>query len=117
MLGLEIRHGSRGVTTSGLIDTGADHTLINKEWAKALGIDWKSGTKTSSIGIAGNPTTIYLHEIEIEIPRLANSKQIIPVGFIDSPNVGILLGQVGFFDNFKITFERYKNFFEVEVKP
>ncbi|MEX0737618.1 MAG: hypothetical protein WD182_09275, partial [Bacteroidota bacterium] len=102
---------------SGLIDTGADHTLINKLWAKALGVEWKGGVKTSSYGISGSPNDIYLHEVEIEIPRLSNSRRTILVGFIDSKNVGILLGQVGFFDNFKVTFQRYNNLFEVEAKP
>jgi len=35
------------------------------------------------------------------------------VGFTHSNGVGALVGQKGFFDNFQITFERYKNRFDI----
>jgi len=114
-LGIELFYGSRSVSTIGHIDTGADHTLINKEFAKQLGLDWKSGVKTKSIGIVGNPVDVYLNEIELEVARLPGSRYKIVAGFIESRNVAILLGQVGFFDNLKITFERSKNRFAIET--
>lgn len=39
----------------------------------------------------------------------------IPVGFIDSPSVNVLLGQIGFFDKNKIKFER--DHFSFEITP
>jgi hypothetical protein len=100
-----------------LIDSGADGILINKEWAKALGIDWQFGTSGSAGGIVGTSVPIFYHDIEMEVEGLPQSLAKVNVGFIDSPNVGILLGQIGFFDNFKVSFERYNNFFEVDLKP
>ncbi len=37
----------------------------------------------------------------------------VPVGFIDSPSVNGLLGQIGFFDLHKIKFERDHDSFEI----
>jgi len=42
-----------------------------------------------------------------------NKKIKIPVGFINSDSVGLLLGQEGFFDNYRIKFERDHNVFEI----
>ena len=100
----------------GHIDTGADEILINNAWAKALGIDWSKGIRAQTKGIAGGFEKTYLHEIGIEINGLPNSRKLVRVALINSPNVGVLLGQIGFFDNFKVSFERFSGFFDVEPK-
>lgn len=52
---------------------------------------------------------------EIEIQIIGIDKKVkIPVAFIDSKSVDALLGQLGFFDYFKITFEKYNNTFEIK---
>ena len=115
MLGVEISFGFKKVMVQGLLDTGADHTLINKQWAKVLGIDWKKGKPSFASGIIGYPAPVFLHEIYLEVLRLPNSKKLITAGFIDSPKVSTLLGQVGFFDHFKVSFDRSNNLFEVDL--
>jgi hypothetical protein len=115
MLGVEISYGSRAVMVNGHLDTGADHTLINKSWAKQLGIEWKTGRLSYVTGIVGNPVPVYLHEIYIEVLRLPSSKIPVTAAFIDSPRVGTLLGQAGFFDHFKVTFDRLHNSFEIDL--
>jgi hypothetical protein len=91
--------------------------VINAEFGKQLGIDLDKCSRALTGGIVGEPVTTYVAEIDIEIANFPNSQKTVKVEFIKSKNVPILLGQHGFFDNFKVTFERFNNFFEVDLKP
>ena len=62
-------------------------------------------------GIRGKFIKRPMVEVEVKIEHLDSS--MIPVGFIDSPHVGALLGQEGFFDGHRIKFEKDHNIFEV----
>ena len=115
LLGIELSHGVKTIPVKGIIDTGADYTLMNKQIAEQLGIAWDTGRKSPTMGITGTAVVAYIHDVEIEIIRLKNSKRKIPVAFIDSANVGILLGQIGFFDNFLVRFDYPKKIFAVEL--
>lgn len=116
LINVIISYGAISITTRALIDSGADINLINAQFAKLLGFDFKSGLKTSLKGIVNQSIDVYKHILELEIPRLTTKKTSMEFGFIDSSTVGILLGQKGFFDIFKITFEKYNNYFTIEEK-
>lgn len=94
-----------------LIDSGADRSLFHREIADYLGIDLTHAERRKTIGITGESEALYA-EVEILIPGALKKKRI-PVGFIDTPYVSALLGQEGFFDLCRITFERYSNIFEI----
>lgn len=117
MLGVRIWRGQACVPFLALLDTGADLTLLNYSIAKTLLIDYKTGKKSSTAGITGVPVPIYVHELEIEVLGMPNSKVKTEVAFINAPNVSVLLGQRGFFEHFKATFELYNETFEIEPKP
>ena len=104
--------GPKGnVPTIALLDSGADYCLFNIEFAKQIGVDLKKCEKGQTIGVEGGKIDIYMTEVEIQIQHL--QKIIVPVGFIDSPSVTGLLGQVGFFDKNRIKFERDHDTFEI----
>lgn len=113
MVNIRLINGSRSRLQKALIDTGADFTLINSHIAKDLDINYKDGVLHKTTGIENNPIETYFHELEIEVPGLENSQFKTTVGFINSSSVGVLLGQKGFFDNFKVTFDKKDNFFEI----
>lgn len=50
--------------------------------------------------------------MEVGVEHISGRRRI-PVGFIDSQSVDILLGQEGFFDEFRIKFEKDHDTFEV----
>jgi len=93
-----------------LIDSGADRTLMNIEVAKELGIDLSRAKKSVVTGVTGQ-TEVFVMDVEVRPEYLEKVK--IPVSFIDSRFVGVLLGQDGFFDVHKIKFERDHNIFEI----
>ena len=93
-----------------LVDSGADYSIFSAEIAKYLGIDLERGRTSLVTGITGR-TSVVMVDVEVKIEHLDSS--MIPVGFIDSPHVGALLGQEGFFDGHRIKFEKDHNTFEV----
>jgi hypothetical protein len=97
----------------GLIDSGASETLINPEIGKILGVNITKGEKVVYAGIGGNVIG-YRRSLNI---RVGGSKEVhtIQCAFAPISRVGIdvLLGQIGFFDFYKIVFEKYKKQFEV----
>lgn len=113
-----IRHGSRAISRLlGHIDSGADAILVNKEWAKQLGIEWKDGARTAMLGIAGSGV-VYLHGgLELAVEAIPDSARKVRIAFIDSPSVSVLLGQEGFFDNFRVDFQKYNGLFELTPMP
>lgn len=93
-----------------LIDSGADRTLMNVEIAKALRIDLSKAKRSAVTGVTGQQE-VFVMDVEIKPEYLEKVK--IPVSFIDSEFVGVLLGQEGFFDAHKIKFEKDHNVFEI----
>ncbi|KKR79863.1 MAG: hypothetical protein UU24_C0001G0022 [Candidatus Nomurabacteria bacterium GW2011_GWA2_40_9] len=108
---VEIFGPTGNFSTIALLDSGADNCLFNIEYAKEIGIDLNKCTKTSTTGVEGDRTDVYLTEIYIQVKFLDKIK--IEVGFIDSRSVNGLLGQIGFFDLNRIKFERDHGTFEI----
>lgn len=115
LLEVKLISGTRSVRTTAHVDTGADGTIVNRSWASALGIDVKKGVRSSTMGISPVGIPTFIHQIDIEIINLPESRRTIEVEFIESRNVNVLLGQVGFFQNYKVGFNQKENYFEIEV--
>ena len=98
-----------------LVDSGASDTLLDPQVADVLGIDITTGERVV-YGVVGGTVVGYLHTLTI---RIANDRHTydVPCSFA-SPggDVMALLGQRGFFDHYKVTFEKYKNQFEIIAK-
>ncbi len=97
-----------------LIDSGADYSLFNIQVAKLAGLDLSKAEICPFVGIGGKQEipAYLLEDVEIKLEGI-NQKIKIPVGFIDSESVGLLLGQEGFFDNYRIKFEKDHDVFEI----
>lgn len=116
MLNICIVNGARSRMQKGLVDSGADHTLINASIAKDLRIDYENTTEIDqTTGIENRPIITYYHKIEIVIPGIDNSNFETKIGFVNSNSVGILIGQKGFFDKFIVNFNKKNNFFTVDL--
>lgn len=94
-----------------LVDSGADISLLNIGVAELLGIDLSKAVRGRTIGISGGQET-WLSTIEIQVEN-QEERITIPVQFIDSPHVDALLGQEGFFDHYRIKFEKDHDTFEI----
>jgi hypothetical protein len=98
-----------------LVDSGAGVTLINDQYAEAFGIDLEAGREVPVYGIENNPRPAYGHVLKIkiadELPEISTMCYFVP----DLPT-SVLLGEVGFFDAYKVEFQKYKNIFEITPK-
>ena len=104
MLQLTFFNGAKRQQVVCLVDSGADECLFHASIGRSLGIDIESGSYMKFNGIAGS-IEAYIHPLEIQLqdfPERVNIK----AGFTESEGVHAILGQAGFFENFKICFER-----------
>ncbi len=107
--------GEEGVSVvAGLIDSGADSNLMNIQYAKDAGIPLDEKKKRWFVGIGGKRVLCYEASINFKVKGFSETFEA-PVAFIDSPSVGVLLGQEGFFDIFRIKFEKDHNTFELSL--
>ncbi len=95
-----------------LIDSGADLSLFNLEIAEALDVDLTNSKPSNFTGIAGNVDGYRVDKLKIKVNGFTETVEI-PACFVDSPSVGILLGQDGFFDLYRIKFEKDHDTFEI----
>ena len=77
-----------------------------------LGIDLSNARSARFTGISGQIDGYRLEKIKIKVDGLNESVEI-PVCFIKSPTVSLLLGQEGFFDQYRIRFEKDHDTFEI----
>ena len=97
---------------SAIIDSGADYCLFHGVIGEQLGLDVKKGKALSFYGTGGRKQTAYFHQITFSLDETQITAQI---GFcygIECLSVG-LLGQIGFFDRFKISFDLKNDLIEI----
>lgn len=102
----------RKIYPIGLVDSGADLTLVNIQYAKELGIDVSTleGKPMRGIGEGTVPTFLATFPVR---PVELGEEITVPACYVDSRNVDVLIGQEGFFDAYKIKFEKDHDIFEI----
>lgn len=97
-----------------LVDSGADRALFHESIGRELGLDVRSGTVENFYGIEGRRVPVFLHRIRLSVDGLPGEIELV-AGFTESAGVHALLGQEGFFDAYRISFERKRGI--VEIAP
>lgn len=97
-----------------LLDTGASDCIFHSSVASSLGINLTSGTPKTYFGADLHPFQGYLHTVELQIYNYHERIEI-EAGFSDDCPLS-LLGQNGFFDNYEVTFRRYRNNIEIKSR-
>lgn len=95
-----------------LIDSGADRSLFNIQIAEKIGLDLIGASEEYFGGIEGGNLKAKLHKVKLEIIGTNEEIEII-AGFIASSGVAAILGQDGFFDAYKIKFEKDHGIIEI----
>ncbi len=98
-----------------LIDSGADFTIFHSLIGELLGIDIESGKEAYFGGVGGSGMRAYFHTITAQV---GEHSYRLYCGFSqDIPADGYgILGQVGFFDQFKVTLDHQQEEIEVIAK-
>lgn len=93
-----------------IVDSGADTTTVNMQYAEALSI--KLGDEGEILGIGKGRVKRRMGNLPFKIKQ-TDIELDVPAWYVDSENVGILLGQEVFFDVFRIKFEKDHDTFEL----
>jgi predicted aspartyl protease len=98
-----------------LVDSGADFSVFNGDIAAILNIDLKKGKQIELMGLVGGSAPAWVHQVNLEVEGLRSVN--INVAFTESSMPELcLVGQRGFFDQFQIRFEPYKDLIEIYPK-
>lgn len=97
-----------------LVDSGADINVFSYELGEHLGIDVPSGKRAEILGFTGEPEVFYLHPVELVINGHTIRTRAGFAKSLDDKPYGIV-GQRGFFDFFRITFDLVNE--DVELRP
>jgi hypothetical protein len=106
------------------VDSGCSHILAAPWLAASAGVDPKRSDRTIDLGIGG--TTVKVRFVDLRIRLLAPDgdddhfqEWETEVGFFDNwkPTFTVLLGQVGFLDQFTVTMSQLAKLTAVEPAP
>jgi len=106
-------NGSLHVRNLALIDSGADYCIFHAEIGEQIGLQIESGKCLSFFGTGGQEQSAFFHDIKLEVggheiscfAGFSRDLLSLPYG---------ILGQIGFFDKFKITFDYEKEKIELQ---
>jgi hypothetical protein len=113
---IRILHNNKFQDLMCLVDSGADLCLFPSKIGEILGIDVHSGRIEEIGGIAEIGIAAYIHPVRLIVRGLSGVD--VEAGFTESRGIRAgILGQMGFFDKFRITFERYKNWVDIADRP
>ncbi len=105
-----LAHKGPAIEVYAQVDSGADTTIFSEEVGELLKLDVKKGTKRSFRSATGHKQPVYYHKLTLQLE--AKSQAIsydAVVGFAQlPPDVGGLLGLIGFFDHFIVTINQSK---------
>ena len=96
----------------GLVDTGGQNALAAWWLAELAGIDLSRSTDTALIGIGGQTSEVNFAEVELRLYAPDAGDEFVSwrcdVGFVPDWQApfALVLGQVGFLDQFTVTFHR-----------
>ncbi|MBI4135526.1 aspartyl protease family protein [Candidatus Uhrbacteria bacterium] len=111
---ITLEHSGIKAEYGALIDSGADFCIFHPLVAKVLGLELGEDKKAVFSGVGGNGMTAYFHTITAHV---GNYPYQLYCGFShDIPPDGYgILGQIGFFDHFRVVLD-YKQE-EIEIHP
>ena len=95
-----------------LVDSGADRSLFDMEVGKDIGLDIESGEVEYFGGIGGSRVEAFVHKVRLQVAEIEKTVEV-PIGFTKNLGVSGILGQEGFFDAFRIKFEKDHDTFEI----
>ncbi|MEW6007477.1 MAG: retropepsin-like aspartic protease [bacterium] len=85
------------------VDSGATYSILHKDEAERLGIDWRSENMIMAVVGDGGSIPVYLHTLKLMID---NIQIIAQIGFSDRLGIGFnLLGRKDIFESFKVCFD------------
>ena len=95
-----------------LVDSGSEHNLAAHWLADDLGIDLDQSDDRLLLGVGGRAVEAIFAEVDVRLYREHDGNDFVSwrseVGFLKpwDPEFYVILGQVGFYDQFTVTMNR-----------
>lgn len=99
-----LHHNGRVLDYEVLIDSGSDVNIFGYQVGEYLGLDVQAGRAATMMGATGEPQAFYIHAIVLSVGSKSFEVQAGFAKSVDHSPYGIV-GQQGFFDLFKVTFD------------
>jgi len=111
---IEVNYGKQSIPYEVLVDSGADLNIFDEQIGELLGIDIKAGAAQHVSGITKGSEVYYLHNVHMAV---GGHQFKTKVGFKKFNRLGYgVVGQKGFFEFFKVTFDYLKETLELKLK-
>lgn len=116
LIPVRLFHSDKQVTVYALIDSGADVSVFHSSIARGLGIDPGFGRRSQAYGISGRAqgVEVYYHQVRLQVVGSMDTIEV-EVGFAESSGIGALFGQSGFFEHYRVAFDRSTE--EIDIVP
>ena len=115
LLEIEVVKNTRNFKSLALVDSGSYMTLMNGDIADFLGIEESKCPRKQVGGITGNNDG-FVCDVDLYIKHF-QEKITMPVLFLRGLRVSALLGHAGFFDSYRVKFEKDHDIFELSQSP
>ena len=115
LLRVALVHENRFLDCYSLVDSGADFCSFPLSFAQALGFDMASGVMDISSGMGSEYVPTRYWPVGLDLQGIARFE--VYAGFttgLEAWGIG-LLGQSGFFDRFKISFDHASGLYYIEA--
>lgn len=111
---VKISFNQKFLLTEALIDSGSDYCVFPIEAAKVLGVPLEKAKTTRLTGFLEGKANLFLYPVKLSI---ANYSIEVTAGFAQEMGkfAPCTLGQKGFFDNFKVCFDKSK--LQIGIEP
>lgn len=96
-----------------LVDSGADSSLFHASIGTEIGLSPAQGIQAKFAGIEGGGLKAWLHKVSLEVLDMPGTIEL-TAGFTNAPGVSAILGQAGFFDRYRVAFEKDRDIFEIQ---
>lgn len=114
---ISIKNAGKSIRYEVLVDSGADICIFDQSVGEAIGIDIKTGKAKEVFGVGGKASLYYIHPVIIEV---GGWEYKIEAGFMPDVSGRIfsygIVGQKGFFEFFKVVFDRTGEDIELKKK-
>jgi hypothetical protein len=109
---ITVGHEGREESYLTLVDSGADINVFSASLASDLGINLENASPLTLRGATGEADTFYVHPVIITVGGVTFETE---AAFADIPYLELagLAGQRGFFDQFKVSFDRNREELEL----
>jgi hypothetical protein len=114
MLPVSLKMNNMEIFAEALVDSGSDENVFDAQYAGLLGIEdlEEGGIEKKIVGVTGVERKGYAHEVVLRFDAYHFFTTVIFLPDMED-DLKAILGQAGFFEFVKVTFERSKGTFEI----